>query len=72
MKNLDQEIKYNIDLETSKISIIDIGSNSIRMRTISIIVLTVYFLFCKIDKNRLVKDKAIVCTTLVCLNFKKI
>ena len=31
MKSLDQEIKYNIDLETSKISIIDIGSNSIRM-----------------------------------------
>ena len=31
MKSLNHEIKYNIDLETSKISIIDIGSNSIRM-----------------------------------------
>ena len=27
MKSLNHEIKYNIDLETSKISIIDIGSN---------------------------------------------
>ena len=31
MKRLDQEIKYNINLEPSKISIFDIGSNSIRM-----------------------------------------
>lgn len=31
MSKLNQEIKYSIDLETSKIAIIDIGSNSIRM-----------------------------------------
>ena len=31
MKSLDQEVKYDINLEASKISIIDIGSNSIRM-----------------------------------------